>query len=179
MPKHHNLLIMLIYLTITFFSFGKLASASLTAIESSKEALALINSGCSIKPEKSQEIYRLKSRIASADNINAARMLALKPTDDALSALDKAKLFAPFSNDIAVAHDRLSDARERLLNAMSQKQVADEFEGIMVAGLDDDRMANVKVGGGSCSYSSGELIAIVVGLILGIIPGIILLVVLC
>jgi hypothetical protein len=39
--------------------------------------------------------------------------------------------------------------------------------------------AHVNIGSGGCDYSTGELIAIVVGLILGIIPGIILLVVLC
>ncbi|MGR8951394.1 MAG: hypothetical protein ACU83V_03160, partial [Gammaproteobacteria bacterium] len=67
----------------------------------------------------------------------------------------------------------------RILVASSQEQVADAFDGMMLAGLDDDRVAHASAGGASCSYSTGEIIAIVVGLILGIIPGLILLVVLC
>ena len=50
---------------------------------------------------------------------------------------------------------------------------------MMLAGLDNDRAAHVSVGKASCDYSTGETIAIVLGLILGIIPGLILLVVLC
>jgi ABC-type transporter MlaC component len=179
MPIRFYPFISLFFITITSFTLAQAASASVSVSASSKQALAMIQSGCSIKPEQLQEIERLKNRIASADNLSLARELALKPTGDALSALDKAKLFAPFSNDITAAHARLTDARERLLAAASQKQVADEFEGIMVAGLDNDRAAHVNIGSGSCDYSTGELIAIVVGLILGIIPGIILLVVLC
>jgi hypothetical protein len=63
--------------------------------------------------------------------------------------------------------------------ASSPTQVADEFSGMMLAGLDDDSAARVSAGSVGCNYSTGELIAIVVGLILGIIPGLILLVVLC
>ncbi|MDD5411505.1 MAG: hypothetical protein PHF31_08845 [Methylobacter sp.] len=63
--------------------------------------------------------------------------------------------------------------------ASSQAQVADEFSGMMLAGLDDDTVARVKAGNVGCNYSTGEIIGIVVGLILGIIPGLILLVVLC
>ncbi|MFZ2404634.1 MAG: hypothetical protein WAW41_05820, partial [Methylobacter sp.] len=58
-------------------------------------------------------------------------------------------------------------------------QVADAFSGMMLAGLDNDSAARVTAGNASCNYSTGEIIAIVVGLILGIIPGLILLVVLC
>ena len=65
------------------------------------------------------------------------------------------------------------------LVASSQEQVADEFSGMMLAGLDNDSAAHVSVGKASCNYSTGETIAIVLGLILGIIPGLILLVLLC
>lgn len=179
MFKRRNLLLKLILITVANSFLGQQANANVPALAPSTEALSLIQQGCAIKPEQLQEIYRLRNRIATAGSLNAAREMALKPTDEALSALDKAKLFAPFSNDITAAHTRLSNARERLLAAVSQKQVADEFEGIMVAGLDNDRAAHLNIGSGSCDYSTGELIAIVVGLILGIIPGIILLIVLC
>lgn len=179
MPKGSFLSILLFITASTCFMPAQGTHANVPASVSSKKALAMTQSGCSINPGQLQEIERLKNRIATADSLGTARELALKPTDDALSALEKAKLFAPFSNDIAAAHTRLTNARERLLAAATQKQVADEFEGIMVAGLDNDRAAHVNIGSGSCDYSTGELIAIVVGLILGIIPGIILLVVLC
>jgi hypothetical protein len=179
MRRGYFISIFIFVITSTNFTLAQDAYANVSAIESPRLALAITQSGCSIKPEQMQELERLKSRIASADSLSLARELALKPTDDALSALAKAKLFAPFSNDITAAHTRLTDARERLLAAASQKQVADEFEGIMVAGLDNDRAAHVSIGNAGCDYSTGELIAIVVGLILGIIPGIILLIVLC
>ena len=67
----------------------------------------------------------------------------------------------------------------RSLAAMTQEQVADEFSGMMLAGLDNDRAVHVSVGNSGCDYSTGETIAIVIGLILGIIPGLILMVLLC
>ncbi len=85
----------------------------------------------------------------------------------------------PFSEDLQTAESRLDNARSRIMLASSQEQVADEFDGMMLAGLDNDRAASVNVGSGSCNYSTGELIGIAIGLILGIIPGLILLVVLC
>lgn len=85
----------------------------------------------------------------------------------------------PFSDDLRAAENRLNNARSRILLASSQEQVADEFSGMMLASLDDDNAAQVGIGKVSCNYSTGEVIAIVVGLILGIIPGLILLIVLC
>jgi tetrahydromethanopterin S-methyltransferase subunit G len=105
--------------------------------------------------------------------------MALAPTDDALNALTNASNLMPFSDDLSSAKTRLSDVRSRIMVASSQAEVADEFSGMMLAGLDDDSAARVSAGGGSCSYSTGETIAIVIGLILGIIPGLILLVLLC
>ncbi|MFZ2312682.1 MAG: hypothetical protein WAV82_08700 [Methylobacter sp.] len=105
--------------------------------------------------------------------------MALAPTDGAIDAIQNALSIMPFSDDLRTAETRLSDARSRILVASSQEQVADEFSGMMVAGLDNDRAAQVSVGKVGCDYSTGEIIGIVVGLILGIIPGLILLVVLC
>jgi len=53
------------------------------------------------------------------------------------------------------------------------------FSEMMVAGLDSDNPVKIGIANTSCHYSTGEVIAIVVGLILGIIPGLILLAVLC
>ena len=73
----------------------------------------------------------------------------------------------PFSDDLRTAENRLNDARSRIMLASSQEQVADEFDGMMLAGLDNDRAAHVNIGSGGCDYSTGELIAIAIGLILG------------
>lgn len=78
----------------------------------------------------------------------------------------------PFSDALKIAESKLNDARTQIMLASSQEQVADEFDGMMLAGLDNDRASHVNIGSGGCDYSTGEL---VVGLILGII----LLVVLC
>jgi len=141
--------------------------------------LSLIQSGCPNGSDQYQELTQLKDKIVSAGTVNEARILALAPTDDAIDALKNARTLLPFSDELRSAETRLSDARSRILVAASNAQVADEFSGMMLAGLDSDRAAHVDLGKTKCDYSTGELIAIVVGLILGIIPGIILLIVLC
>jgi hypothetical protein len=156
-----------------------MASAAHANLMPSKDTLALIKATCPSDPSQQKEFIQLRNQITAAETINKARTLALAPTNDALSALQNAQTIMPFSDDLKTAESRLNDARTRILLASSQEQVADEFDGMMLAGLDNDRAAHVNIGSGGCDYSSGELIAIVVGLILGIIPGIILLVVLC
>jgi hypothetical protein len=141
--------------------------------------LELIKSTCPSGPDQYQKITQLKNEIAAAENVSQAREIALAPTDGAINAIQNALSIMPFSDDLRTAETRLSDARSRILVASSQEQVADEFSGMMVAGLDNDRAAQVSVGKVGCDYSTGEIIGIVVGLILGIIPGLILLVVLC
>lgn len=125
------------------------------------------------------ELARLRDEIAAAGSLTAARTLALAPTAAAIDALRNARSLMPFSEDLRSAEVRLVDARARIDGAGTPHQVADEFSGMMLAGLDEDRAARVQMGKVGCDYSTGELIAIVVGLILGIIPGLILLIVLC
>jgi hypothetical protein len=148
-------------------------------VSSANDAFQLIAASCPDKPYENPELISLKSEIIKASTLAEAKSLALAPTDDALNALRNAKNMIPFSSDLVSAEARLNNARSKIILASSQEQVADEFDGMLLAGLDNDRAAHVSIGSGGCDYSSGELIAIVVGLILGIIPGIILLVVLC
>jgi hypothetical protein len=145
----------------------------------STHSLELIKSSCPTGFGQHQELNQLKKEIAAAKSLNDARKIALVPTDEAIEALNNARIIMPFSDDLRSAETRLSDARSRILVASSQAEVADEFSGMMLAGLDNDNVAHVSVGSGSCNYSTGETIAIVIGLILGIIPGLILLVLLC
>ncbi|SJM89797.1 hypothetical protein [Crenothrix polyspora] len=128
---------------------------------------------------QTQELQALHLKIVTARSIDEARKLALAPTDDAVDALHSASTLMPLSDDIRIAEKRLHDMRQHIKLAANQQQIADEFSGIMLAGLDNDRAVHLGVGKTGCNYSSGETIAIVLGLILGIIPGLILMTVLC
>ncbi|MDD2725530.1 MAG: hypothetical protein PHH59_16105 [Methylovulum sp.] len=171
----------LVLLTVALVLAGIVAQSETVSanVLPSAGTLALIKSTCPSGPNQYQEFTRLKTEIAAADTIDQARALALAPTDSAIGALKNARTMMPFSNDLRSAETRLNDVRSHILVASSQEQVADQFDGMMLAGLDNDHAAHVKVGSGACDYSSGELIAIVIGLVLGIIPGLILMVVLC
>jgi hypothetical protein len=171
-----NILIFTAFASISIVSMKQTAKAN---IWSSERALELIKSNCRSGSDQYQELSQLKKEIITVNTLSQARTMALTPTDGAINALKNARNIMPLSEDLRSAETRLSDARSRILLASSQKQVADEFDGMMLAGLDNDSAAKVIGGGGSCNYSTGEVIAIVVGLILGIIPGLILLVVLC
>lgn len=155
-------------------------SGSVSAKVGSPEAfLSTMNSSCPVGVEQYREIDRLTHQIAEAKTVAKAKSMALAPSESALYAIKKARIIMPFSDDLKVAETRLEHARGRILLAASQQQAADEFSGMMLAGLDNDHAAHLSVGKVGCDYSTGEVIAIVVGLILGIIPGLILLIVLC
>jgi hypothetical protein len=171
-----NMLIILALASIFIVSMPQTANANIWPSAGSME---LINSSCPAGSGQYQELNQLKKEITAADTLSHARKMALAPTDEAIQALKNARNIMPFSDDLRSAETRLSDARSRILVASSQAQVADEFSGMMLAGLDNDSVARVNAGNVSCNYSTGEVIAIVVGLILGIIPGLILLIVLC
>jgi hypothetical protein len=170
------LLMILSIMPIAVFMMSKTAAANAW---STIESLNLVKDECASGSAQYPELVRLQDDISEAGSLNEARALALAPTTDAIDALRNARSFMPFSEDLRLAEARLSDARSRIEDADTPDQVADEFSGMMLAGLDNDRAAQVNVGKVGCNYSTGELIAIVVGLILGIIPGIILLIVLC
>lgn len=179
MFKNKQFLFVLMLLAITpviVFMMPKTAAAN---AGSKIESLDLVSAACASGPAQYPELIRLRDDISKAESLNEARALALAPTADAIDALINARSIIPFSEDLRLAETRLSDARSRIEAADTQDQVADEFSGMMLAGLDDDRVAGVSVGKVGCSYSTGETIAIIVGLILGIIPGLILLIVLC
>jgi hypothetical protein len=169
------MLMMLTLISINVVVMPKTAAASPLSIVESLDTIMGRTSWSASYPE----LARLRENISEADNLNEARRLALAPTNEALEALKNARSILPFSEEIRLAETRLSDARSRIEDAKTPSQVANEFSGILLAGLDDDEVARVGVGDTGCNYSTGEVIAIVIGLILGIIPGLILLVVLC
>lgn len=178
MFKNKQVLSVLILSALTMLYIVTLSKTA-CATWPSTGSLDLIKSSCPSGPDQYQELSQLKKEIAAARTVDQARAIALAPTDGAIGALKNTRTIMPFSDDLHTAEIRLSNARSRILVASSQEQVADEFSGMMLAGLDNDRAAHVSIGKVGCDYSTGEIIAIVVGLILGIIPGLILLIVLC
>lgn len=178
MAKTKSFLFVFMIVAITFVNMvmmPKTASASPLSTGESLDVIMGRASASAFYPE----LARLRRDISAADTLAEARSLALAPTDEALDALRNARAMLPFNEDLRLAETRLGDARSRMEQAGTPDQVADEFSGLMVAWLDDDKAAEVDVGDAGCNYSTGEIIAIVIGLILGIIPGLILLVVLC
>ncbi|WAK03829.1 hypothetical protein [Methylobacter sp. YRD-M1] len=179
MSSNKKILSVFIVFVLTLLSIVTPSTASAN-IWPSASSLELIKSTCPSGSDQHPKITHLTNEITAAGNINQAREMALAPIDGAIYAIQKAHSIMPFgSDDLRTAETRLSDARSRILVASSQKQVADEFSGMLLAGLDDDSAARVSAGNAGCNYSTGEIIGIVVGLILGIIPGLILLFVLC
>ena len=137
--------------------------------------------GCACDVDHRAELLERRDRIAAAPTLSEARDLAVSDSRRARRALAAARGLAPFSSGIADAHERLLAYETRVRRAGSSAEVADEFAGLVqVASL----------GGGTgfhidhdhhhgCDFSTGEIIAIVLGFLLGIIPGIILLILLC
>lgn len=175
----HKLLSVWVFSLLAFLSVFAMSKPASASTWPWSDSLNLVNMSCPAGSEQYQELTELKSRISAAQTVELAKEIALEPTEQAIGVLENANTLMPYSDDLLSAKNRLNDARDRIMLASSQAEVADEFSGMMLAGLDDDRIAQVKVGKAGCSYSSGETIAIVIGLILGIIPGLILLVVLC
>ena len=176
--KNKKILPVLIFSSLTLIFIVAVSKTASANISSSTAPFGLIKATCQSGPDQHQELTQLKNEITAAKTINQAREIALAPTEEAIDALQNARTVMPFSDDLRTAETRLGEAHSRILIASSKEQIADEFSGMMLAGL-DDHAAHVNVGKVGCDYSTGEIIAIVLGLILGIIPGLILLVLLC
>ena len=126
--------------------------------------------GCGDGVEALQEVL---ARIEAAPSVEEAREVALAETRLASAALGRARVMLPWSGNLSAAHDRLASFQDRVLAAATPGGVAAEFGDFMR--LDAPR-ADVDA---DCEYTTGEIIAIVLGFILGIIPGLILLILLC
>lgn len=110
------------------------------------ESLDFAAAACPSESAQYPELVRLREEISTASSLNEARSLALAPTSEAIDGLRNARTIMPFSEDLRLAETHLSDARSRIEAADTPDQVADEFSGMMLAGLDDDRVAGVSVG---------------------------------
>jgi ABC-type multidrug transport system fused ATPase/permease subunit len=166
------------YSALLFISLLSLTTPAQANFGNLTAALAVINTTCPSAAEQYSQLQDLKTAISAAETVEQARTLALAPTDSAIDALDNANALLPNDAELNAAKLSLDQARAKIRAAATQQQVAAEFSGLLLAGLDSPA-ANVGVGKAECHYTTGETIAIVIGLILGIIPGLILLVLLC
>jgi len=145
---------------------------TLTAVTALLAAPARANEASCAPQQARLEANTWVTRIATAPSLDEARDLALQPTRGAHSALAKARLVAPWSDSLAKADDDLVAYEGRISGAASAQAVADEAAHLVNGGIYGD------IDGG-CSFSTGEVIATVIGFILGVLPGIILMILLC
>jgi len=140
----------------------------------------LATGGCACAKERAA-IAGYRDRILAAPTPEAARDLALSQTRLARKALSRARWVLPFSGTIGETRHKLEAYEARVLDAKSQAEVAAEFGRLV-------RLAEAKpgtvvdaleIGGTTCSYTTTEIVIIIIGFLLAIIPGIIFLFLLC
>jgi hypothetical protein len=136
--------------------------------------------GCACARERAA-VTAYRDRILAAPTPEAARELALSQTRLAHGALARARWIMPFSRTIGKTSDKLEEYEARVRDARTQADVAREFSGLV-------RLADAKPGtivdtvelkGKTCSYTTTEIVIIVIGFLFAIIPGIIFMFLLC
>ena len=147
--------------------------ASLLAPAGARSAIEPGWARCACTPNA---LVDFRDEIAEAGTLAEAQQLARSPMELARSALARARWLVPGSAGLAEKERQLRDGEIAIARAGTPDAVAGAFTAAVtgspvLAGLDIDPPG--------CSYSTGEIIAIVLGFILGIIPGIILLIILC
>jgi hypothetical protein len=133
------------------------AAASASALP----ALTLARCACD-----ASELDALRARIAGAPDVEQARRLAAPPLALARQALARTQRL-PGANGLAAPEQRLHAGERAIAAAQTPPAVASAFA------------AAIGPPSAGCSYTTLEIVAIVLGFILGIIPGLILLVLLC
>lgn len=121
------------------------------------------------------ELTALRDRIAAAPDLATAQEMAIAPVEGARSVVAK---LGWISSSLRDAEERMADYESDVRTAKSPADVADHF-GSLVKLASSGAVVSDGVRTSGCSYSTGEIIAIVIGFILAIIPGIILLILLC
>ncbi|TNE92752.1 MAG: hypothetical protein EP330_00620 [Deltaproteobacteria bacterium] len=118
--------------------------------------------------EHRAELSSFEKRLLGADDVDDARHMALSKVDKSRKAIDRAAYLVPGDREL-IAHQEALDAfAGDIEHAQTKEEVAKGFSDL-----------RAKHAGSSCYYSTGEIIATVLGFVLGILPGIILLILLC
>jgi len=121
------------------------------------------------------ELTALRDRIAAAPDLATAQEMAIAPVQQARSVVAK---LGWISSSLRDAEKRMADYESNIRTANAPADVADHF-GSLVRLASSGAVVGDGVSTSGCDYSSGEIVAIVIGFILAIIPGIILLILLC
>ncbi len=121
------------------------------------------------------ELTALRDRIAAAPDLATAQEMAVAPVEQARSVVAK---LGWVSGSLRDAEKRMATYEARMRTAQSPAEVADHF-GSLVKLASSGSIVSDGLRTSGCNYSSGEIIAIVLGFFLFIIPGIILLILLC
>jgi hypothetical protein len=121
-------------------------------------------------------LVRFHDEIASAQTLAEAQQRAAPPVELARSALARARRLTLDPAGLAEKERQLRQGELAIAAATTPAAVADAFA-IAVTG--SPVLAGVDIDPPGCSYSTWEIVAIVLGFILGVIPGIILLIILC
>ncbi len=146
---------------------------------SSDEGLPALIGGCS-SAFVTETLQERRTSIAEFASLDAARGAALSDTAMVRSALNASWPAAPFSPGLRTARARVNLYEQAVNDAGSPQEVADAFaDFVQLAKVDDDVAVHVGTKSVGCTYSTGETIAIVLGLVLGVIPGLILIALLC
>ncbi len=136
--------------------------------------------GCACTKERAA-VSAYRDRILAAPTPEAARDLALSQTRLAHKALSRARWIVPFSGSIGKANRKLEDYEARVRSSQSQAEVAGAFSGLVRLAEAEPGTAvdAVELKGQTCSYSTGEIVIIIIGFLFAIIPGIIFMFLLC
>jgi hypothetical protein len=181
------LLFVLVLATVSLSSGIVLGASSRSIAEPTAKQLADGDYPCT--PALAGLLDDQRRRIADAPTVDDARELAVGPVRVARRALAVASFVAPGSDSLADATARLENFEGQVEKSRSPAEVAIYFTELVdpaAASVGEPiQLADLQVGDasvegpGKCHYSTGEIVAIVIGFILFIIPGIILLIVLC
>jgi hypothetical protein len=138
----------------------------------------LATGGCAC-PKERAELRAFRDRILAAPTPEAARTIVISQTRLAHKALSRARWILPFSGTVRGASRKLEAYEARVREAKSQAEVAREWSTLTrMASADGGAIRDVKISG-SCSYTTIEIVIIIIGFLLAIIPGILFLFLLC
>ncbi|MEZ4235621.1 MAG: hypothetical protein R3F59_05540 [Myxococcota bacterium] len=118
--------------------------------------------------EQRAELSDFARELQGADSPAEARKMALKKVRASHRAVDQAMKLVPGDAELRERQVDLESFEAGVRASKSQAEVASHFSAL-----------EARAAAGSCHYSTGEVIAVVLGFVLGIIPGIILLILLC
>ncbi len=140
----------------------------------------LDGSGCDCEKERA-ELLGMRARIAAADTLDGAKELALGQTDLARKALSRAKWVVPFNGAIKQASGKLDAYEARVREARSPEEVAAAFGSLVrLASADQLKVTDANLfDKPGCTYTTGEIVVIVIGFFLAIIPGFIFMAIFC